>query len=152
MSTSCCKHVCLSIPHLPTHPSFHPSIYPSFFLPFLPMFYLSLHPLIHSPTHMSRHLPYHPSIHPSTSISIHLFTHPSIYTSVPSVHTYILESYHVADSLPLSPQTSEEELSTSCPNHFLPTKSHSGRNMFEYSNSSYSYMWGLKGTVSYFCY
>lgn len=50
----------------------------------------------------------------------------------------------MADSLPLSPQTSEEELSTSCPNHFLPTESHSGRNILEYSNSSYSYMWGSR--------
>lgn len=146
MSTSCCKHVCLSIPHPPTH--IFPSIHQSIHLPFLLSSLSSSVLFIPPPTHSFTHSYVKPSTLSSIYPSIHQYIYPSIHPSfhlyICSLSTHILESYHVADSLPLSPQTSEEELSTSCLNHFLPTESHSGRNILEYSNSSYSYMWGSR--------
>lgn len=122
--------------HLSIHPSIHPSTLPSFFPFFLCYIYPSTHSYV-KPSTLS-------SIYPSIHQYIYPSIHPSFHLYICSLSTHILESYHVADSLPLSPQTSEEELSTSCLNHFLPTESHSGSNIFEYSNSSYSYMWGSR--------
>lgn len=107
------------------------------------------------PIHLSFHLPICPPTYPNISLSIHppvhLFTLTSISMSVPSVHIHWSYTMWLTSFLLQSTQASGKKLSTSFPNHFLLFQSHSGRTLFEYSNSSYSYPWGLRSSVPYFC-